>query len=349
MRALLLASLAGLLAQPASADPISILFVGNSFTFGRADPVLNYNAANVADLTIGQPGGNADEPHPWGGIPGIFQRFTAESGLSYDVSISARNAATLRGHYLNTNPDNYDLRGRIGGQRWDAVVLQENSTEPLPVSKGGNPANFQAYSAKLERWIHDGAADRDGNRQIPANANANPDADIYLYQTWARPDLIYPNGARYGSLEAMQADLGAAYRAAFDADGRFASIAPVGDAFLGAVTSGAATRNPYAPDGLTNLWYRENDRTTGELEFFHPSIYGSYLSALTLFGTVTGLDPASLGPDEIAARELGIDRETAVRLQRVASSTLAATPVPEPASLLVMAPALALLFRPRRS
>jgi hypothetical protein len=35
----------------AAADPISILFVGNSYTFGRLDPVLTYNAANVHDLT----------------------------------------------------------------------------------------------------------------------------------------------------------------------------------------------------------------------------------------------------------------------------------------------------------
>ena len=29
----------------AMADPIKILFVGNSYTFGRVDPVLSYNAA----------------------------------------------------------------------------------------------------------------------------------------------------------------------------------------------------------------------------------------------------------------------------------------------------------------
>jgi hypothetical protein len=46
-----------------------VLFVGNSFTHGRVDPVLSYNAAGVTDLTydmfLANPtGSNADEPHP---------------------------------------------------------------------------------------------------------------------------------------------------------------------------------------------------------------------------------------------------------------------------------------------
>ena len=85
-------------ASMASAAPIVILFVGNSYTFGRLDPVLSYNAANVHDLTaafnaVSSAGSNPWEPHPWGGVPGIFKKFTDEAGLSYDVSISARDAA----------------------------------------------------------------------------------------------------------------------------------------------------------------------------------------------------------------------------------------------------------------
>ena len=34
-----------------AADPVSVLFVGNSYTFARVAPVLSYNAANVRDLT----------------------------------------------------------------------------------------------------------------------------------------------------------------------------------------------------------------------------------------------------------------------------------------------------------
>ncbi|MBL8521953.1 MAG: hypothetical protein JNK75_14950, partial [Betaproteobacteria bacterium] len=51
-----------------------VLFVGNSYTFGRIDPVMSYNTANVTDLTqamwiANSTGSNPDEPHPWGGIP----------------------------------------------------------------------------------------------------------------------------------------------------------------------------------------------------------------------------------------------------------------------------------------
>ena len=87
----------------AQAVPTTVLFVGNSFTFGRADPVMGYNAANVTDLTLAMWQTNATnsnlyEPKPWGGVPGIFQRLTVQAGLDYQVSMSARNAATLRGH-----------------------------------------------------------------------------------------------------------------------------------------------------------------------------------------------------------------------------------------------------------
>ena len=92
--------LAGLiLSSTAQSAPVSILLVGNSYTFGRVDPVMSYNAANVDDLTRPRPdlpdpnftetaGTRAWEPHPWGGVPGIFKQFTVQAGLDYDVSLS---------------------------------------------------------------------------------------------------------------------------------------------------------------------------------------------------------------------------------------------------------------------
>ena len=124
-----------------------ILFVGNSATFGRADPVMSYNTFNavsnpggVRDLTapdqggnfINETGTNLYEPHNWGGVPGLFDKFADQVGLSYDVSMSTRNAATLRGHYANTSPGGWDMRGNISKQQWDMVVLQDQTDEPLP-------------------------------------------------------------------------------------------------------------------------------------------------------------------------------------------------------------------------
>lgn len=89
-RGLPLLALAAVLAGPAiAAEPVAVLFVGNSYTFGRADPVMGYNAAAVHDLTAGfnaanpagtnshpagTPGAGSFEPHPWGGVPGIVKK-----------------------------------------------------------------------------------------------------------------------------------------------------------------------------------------------------------------------------------------------------------------------------------
>lgn len=205
----------------ASADPTKILFVGNSYTFGRLDPVMSYNAANVHDLTaafnaVNSSGANPWEPHPWGGVPGIFKEMTVQAGLDYDVSISARNAASLRGQFLNTANSAWDLRGNVASQKWGIVVLQEQSDASLPAGKGKNAnfAQFQAYSNQFERFIHDGSAQTytetqlygslaactatglsatscNTQRVIPANTNASAATKVYLTETWARPDMVF--------------------------------------------------------------------------------------------------------------------------------------------------------------
>lgn len=326
-----------------------VLFVGNSYTFGRADPVMSYNAANVTDLTwamwlANSVGTNDDEPHPWGGIPGIFKKFVDEAGLDWDVSISARNAATLRGQYLNSNAANWDLRGNVATQPYTTVILQDQSDEPLPAGRGANAdlAYFDAYVGKLVQWTHVGAAESYTESQLfgsnadcqaqtgasssacdtvrdisPANVNASAMADVYLYATWARPDMIAPNGTtgpyytQGEGLEAMTADLQAAYiGAAQQQGGQVKAVSPVGNAFLIAVQQGFAMRDPYAPEaGKLDLWYTD---------FFHPSKYGSYLSALVQFAMMTGLDPMSLGDGEQAAADLGIAAGDATDLQLVA-------------------------------
>jgi hypothetical protein len=326
----LAALVAATFAGCATAAPTSVLFVGNSFTFGRANPVMQYATGTVTDMNLqnwlaNMSGSNEDEPHPWGGIPAIFKAFTVEAGLDYDVKLSARNAATLRGHYLNTNGV-WDLRVNMAAQKWDVVVLQEQSDEPLSIPDG-NPARFTIFADKIEKWIHTGAAEafRESQlypggantlRNIPANPNANPNARIYLYQTWSRPDLTYVAGEAYFGqpIEAMNSELHAAYYGLAASNPNFTDVSPVGDAFMRAVNEGVAMRNPYEPTaGLIDLWWDDH---------FHPSRYGSYLSALVHFHTITGVNPLSLGASEHAAADLGIAPEIAVQLQRVAQATV---------------------------
>jgi hypothetical protein len=409
----------------AQQTPVSVLFVGNSYTFGRVDPVLTYNAANVRDLT--QPQGElrtdssgalftnltgtnsylpgtinpatgtpftSYSPHSttqeWGGVAGIFKQMTVQAGLNYDVALSTRNAASLRGHYLNSTGggSNWDLRGNISSQTWSKVVLQEQSDEPLTAKTvdgtalGSNFASFQHYADRIEDYLHQGNAQsyRESGlgigqtstalRTIPVNSFANASTQVYLQQTWARPNLINAPGATtidpitgnatysgppatsfYDGLESMTTELRSAYaaaaaHAALDGSGGFAGIAPVGDSFLRAVTSGVATRDMYASnaaeDGLIDLWF--NDGT-------HASVHGSYLSALTMFGTLTGLDPAMFGANEVAARDLGIQVKDALALQRVASDQLgfAVTAVPEPEVWAMFIAGLFVLAARRRS
>ena len=411
MRRLTLIAATLALHAAAHAAPTSILFVGNSFTFGRVDPVMSYNAANVRDLTAPVPGttfanttgSNPYEPHPWAGVAGIFKQFTAQAGLDYDVSLSARNAASLRGHFLNTSPSGWDLQSNLAAKKWDKVVLQDLSDEPLSQGGGANAnlALFNFYANKIEDYIHTGLragqdvagdfisttegqlwggpatgtnaqraaaciagtggasnpnslsqASCNAARTIKANPNENAAAQVYLYQTWARPDMVYPHtntvtnsttgaiepgvGAAtlyQPSLEAMTADLHNAYFGLAASNTDFAGVAAVGDAFLLAVQQGVATRNPYAAnadsDGLIDLWWDDK---------LHASKYGSYLSALTLFGRITGVNPFSLGGGERAARDLGISAADAVALQRIAGMQLGfQTPEPSSAALVVLA------------
>ena len=390
-----------LCAATAAADPIEILFVGDSYTFGRVDPVMSYNAANVHDLTAGfaaiNPAGtNAFEPHPWGGVPGVFKEFTVEAGLDYDVSISARNAASLRGQFLDTANSTWDLRGNVASKTWNVVVLQDLSDVALPAGRGknANNAQFQAYVNQFVKFIHDGSAQTYTETQlygslanceatglsktscgiqrvIPANTHASAATQVYLTETWARPDMSFAHlitkpdpasssgepivdtssagGAAtlyYTSLGAMSADLHAAFAAEGQANTGLAGVIPVGDAFQLGVDQGSVKGSgfydangvfvPPQPGEPLDLWWDDG---------LHASKYGSYLDALVQFGTITGLNPLSLGADESAAESLGISGTDALFLEHLAAEDLgmSLSAVPEPGGVVLTGAGLALL------
>lgn len=165
-----------------------VLFVGNSATFARIDPAMSYNTYDAAtnpfgvhDLTSPANGGsftnltgaNLYEPHPWGGVAGLFDKFADQVGLGYDVSLSTRNAATLKGHYLNSSAANWDMRGNIASQKWEIVVLQDQTDEPLP--SGSGSITFAAGSATANLVITptaDGAKEYDETLTLKLAASA---------------------------------------------------------------------------------------------------------------------------------------------------------------------------------
>jgi hypothetical protein len=271
-----------------------VLFVGNSFTHGQFTPVLYYNSAAVTDLNYGLPASDprahdAGMPNAFGGVPGIFKKFTTQAGLNYEVQIEAVSGKSLQFHYTSA-------LSAIAQPGWDKVVLQEQSTRPVPDARGGNRNAFYTAATQLEQAIH----------------TASPAAQVYLYETWARADFTYPSGQSYSGfpIDTMTQDLHNGYYRQYFANGRYAGVAPVGDAWLNAITTGVAMRNPYTPDpSKVNLWAVDN---------VHPSITGSYLSALVLFYKLTGTDPRTLGGTEQAAAALGITPAQAIALQQVA-------------------------------
>lgn len=233
----------------------------------------------------------------------------------------------------------------------DFSVLTTGAAGYSLVTTSGNNADiatFEKFATLIENYIHDGAADTttQPGTTIAANPNANPEADVYLYATWARPDMIagardmltdktlvtsgpeagaFTGGtisdsgiqatAYYLRLEDMSEDLTEAYTHLAEVNPDFAGVAAVSSAFMNAVTQGIAIRDPYTEtpgDGQVNLWFEDN---------LHASKYGSYLAGLMLFQTLSGLDAQVLGAGDRAAADLGIDAATAVALQRVASAT----------------------------
>jgi hypothetical protein len=299
-------SLAGM-AAPASAT--TILFVGNSFTYGdpagAAPIVQNYRPGTVTDL---------NGTHI-GGVPALFKAFTEQAGLSYDVSLETNPGVGVDWHYKN--------RLNTIAKPFDTVLLQSYST--LDASKPGDPATLIKYSGLLAEAFH----------------AQNPNVDVRLTATWSRADQTYKTtGAWYGQpITQMALDVRAGYDKADQASSLISDVIPVGEAWNRAFASGLADTNPY--DGQVtgiNLWAPDS---------YHASPYGYYLEALTIFGNVTGLDPRSLGANEYVARDLGIDPKIAASLQALAAAQLAAE-VPEPGMMLTFASMGGLMLLARR-
>ena len=280
-----IAAILSLAAAPAWAR--SILFVGNSFTYGEYSAAKRYQSNTVTDLN-----GPDGSGRTIGGMPAIFKELTREAGLEYEVSLETVGGMGLDYHYTR--------KLALLDRHWDDVVLQSFST--LDADRPGDPALLIHYS----RLFADTLTAR------------NPEAKIYLSTTWSRPDLTFPAGHHWSGkpIHQMGEDIHAGYEVALNGAPRIAGLIPVGLAFNRAIAVGLAAPDPYAGigPGQIDLWAYDN---------YHASLFGYYLEALVVFGKVTGHDPLSLGQFERVAEDFGISPAQTHALQQIAHDQLA--------------------------
>lgn len=259
----------------------SILFVGNSFTFGATSPVLRYRPEQVTDLNR----------EGIGGVPAIFKVLTTQARLDYKVSLETSPGKNFDWHLANRLP--------LIDRPWDVVILQGQST--LDLERPGDPTRLIESGRQLSDIL----------------ALKNPSARIYYQATWSRADLTYlkPSPWKGKPIAAMARDVRAGYDRARAASKSVRGVLPVGEAWNRAMEAGVADPNPYdgVAFGKVDLWGWDQ---------YHASAAGYYLSALVIFGAVTGLDPRTFGEREVAAYELGLSPAQARGLQKAAYDQL---------------------------
>jgi hypothetical protein len=218
------AILAVTLTRTATAD--TILFIGNSFTFGYLSAVWHYRKDSVTDLNN----------EGVGGMPALFKLFTQEAGLQWQVSLETSPGKDLQWHI--------DNKSSLIIKPFDHVVLQSFST--LDAAHPGDPTSLIKSTGTLVSLLQ----------------ARNPKVDIWLDSTWSRADLTYePTGHWYGKpIEAMEEDVRVGYDQAAAATSGVHGVLPVGQAFNRTIRSGLATPNPYKGigPGQIDLWAVDN-------------------------------------------------------------------------------------------
>jgi hypothetical protein len=204
----------------------SVLFIGNSFTYGHFSATRFYRAGTVTDLNDGGVGG----------MPALFKSFTQQAGIDYDVFLETMGGAGLDDHLAKK----LDVIGKRG---WDVVVMHGFST--LDMDKPRDPTKLIATAKQMADFLR----------------KSNPKVELYLMATQPRADETYPKeGAWHGeSVEAMARDV----RAAYDRAAKGASVKrviPVGESWIRAMQTGVADPNPYdgIEAGKLDLWAHDH-------------------------------------------------------------------------------------------
>jgi len=407
-----------LVASPAAAqtaaNPIELLFVGNSFTHSKYPPSLNYNAGTAAsvgdpsvvhdllcpsttatgactsgaeavprvvptsantpgaDLTAklnylqANPSSAYTEVGPFSGVAGVFLQFTKETGLHCEVSIVSVSSATLTG-YLNNTGSEAGMLPLIANSKWNQVVMQDQSFRPLPttvtvngvsVPTRGNPSGFQSGATGLINAID--AADAAAGKASAAitleqtqplasygYTSSNPNAPIFGSSTVAQNGGNPAFAPYVGAANPMQQMAGDLHNAYLNEATSYNSANPTkshvgvafsGDSWVSAMNLGIAVTNPYLTTNspkMVSLWDSDPLIACCTTPIgYHPSAYGAYLDALTLFYKITGIDPVLMEAEfnandplfqSSAAHALGISANDAQLLAIAAADTVRAS------------------------
>lgn len=216
-----LALLATLLAGTAAAAR-SVLFVGNSFTYGFGSPIRRFHPERVTDLNR----------EGVGGVPALFRTFADQTGGGWEVSLETAGGQDLAFHL--------DKRAALIDRPWDVVVLQGHSV--LDPVRPGDPARHITAARALADLF----------------ARANPKVRIHLVSTWPRADLAWQPGSPWSGkpLAALPEQIDAANRLVAAGRPGMTPPVPVGRAWLQAIEQGLADPNPYdgVSYGQVNLW-----------------------------------------------------------------------------------------------
>ena len=203
----------------------TILFIGNSFTFGHGSSVMYYHPESVTDLNNTK----------IGGVPALFKTLTNEAGLNFLVSLETSPGKNLDFHLKE--------KANIIAKPWNYVVMHGYST--LDKAKPGDPTELASSAEQIALLLR----------------SKNPNVNISLVSTWSRADETYlSSGHWFGQpIEKMALDM----RTGYDIAAKKASIKdviPVGEAWNRAIKTGVADANPF--DGISagqiNLWTYDN-------------------------------------------------------------------------------------------
>ncbi|WP_347720796.1 DUF4886 domain-containing protein [Candidatus Nanohalovita haloferacivicina] len=213
----------------------------------------------------------------------VLYRSVVGSTSNFSESSVTVDSVTYGGYRLREHASDLESGGRISsvlGDDWDYVVLQEQS-------------QIIGFSLDHEERIKS----MDAGERLSQAVNRSG-ADTVLFMTWGRRDGDERNRFIYPNYTAMQKYLRGGYeqmRYRVRDNGSEASIAPVGMAFKEAYDYSSRD----GPANRTGTVFYDLYASDGS----HPSVQGSYLAALVIGATSTGVEPLNVSyrPSEVSS------------------------------------------------